>query len=371
MSKMKFVFPIILILTILLLVLLERPTPIKIGYVGSLTGKSNELGISGRNGLLIAVKEINDQGGILGRPVELVIKDDQSIPEVGLENAQAFYDEGVRLIIGHYTSNMMPAIEYNNKNLKMLYIAPTMSTHLLAGMDDYFFRITSISNNEAHIMYDVFSKNFDLDRIAVVYDQTNAQYTEEIFKEFKKVLEDNDRVVCYDHPYNESKNYAIIAAEIKNSNAEGVLLLTNSVDASSIIQQLSKINYQIPTVISGWTTTRDFAQRGGKTVEGVIGISANDATSQEPEYLAFLYKYQERYHQTPSFAAHLSYDAMKVLTTSIESSRSFDPQTIKEEIIEIGTFNGLQTDFSIDAYGDSNRPRFKLLIKDGDFEVVE
>jgi branched-chain amino acid transport system substrate-binding protein len=78
----------------------------KIGFVGGLTGKSSDLGIQGRNSVMLAVEEINSQGGINGRPLQLITKDDKQDPQTALKVDRELIDEGVITIIGHMTSTM-------------------------------------------------------------------------------------------------------------------------------------------------------------------------------------------------------------------------------------------------------------------------
>ena len=75
-SKMSLLLSI---LVMLVLTSCTRQQPITIGFVASLTGSTSELGVNGRNGLMIAVEEINAAGGINGRSVEVVVKDDKMI----------------------------------------------------------------------------------------------------------------------------------------------------------------------------------------------------------------------------------------------------------------------------------------------------
>ena len=80
--------------------------PLIIGFSAGLTGSASEMGVNGRNGLMMAVEEINAVGGVNGRHVEVRVKDDQNNPEIALAMDQELYQEGVSFIIGHMTSNM-------------------------------------------------------------------------------------------------------------------------------------------------------------------------------------------------------------------------------------------------------------------------
>ncbi|MEW5815083.1 MAG: ABC transporter substrate-binding protein [Spirochaetota bacterium] len=122
--------------------------PIKIGFAGGLTGIHSDLGIAGRNGALLAVEEITSAGGIKGRPVVLITKDDQQDPVAALKVDKELIDEGVVAIIGHMTSVMtMSVIPFINKS-EILMISPTTSTNELTNIDDYFFRTLPANKDE-------------------------------------------------------------------------------------------------------------------------------------------------------------------------------------------------------------------------------
>ena len=113
----------------------DNNKPIKVGFVGGLTGRLSDLGIAGRNGVIMAIEEINKAGGINKRPIELITKDDKQDPEVAVNVDKELIDEGVVAIIGHMTSAMsIAALPLINKK-QILMISPTTSTNKLFGIE--------------------------------------------------------------------------------------------------------------------------------------------------------------------------------------------------------------------------------------------
>ena len=97
--NMKSAHHIVIIGCILLLVMgvsgCENTQPIKVGFVGGLTGRHSDLGITGRDGVIFAVEEINRAGGLNGRSVVLVIRDDKQDPEVARQVDKELIEENV------------------------------------------------------------------------------------------------------------------------------------------------------------------------------------------------------------------------------------------------------------------------------------
>ncbi len=110
--------------------------PVRIGFAGGLTGRVSALGTAGRDGVVLAVEEINSRGGLNGRPVELVVRDDKQEPEPALAVDRELIDEGAAAIIGHMTSSMTLAVqELVNKEKILIQTEKMMSVGgLAAGM---------------------------------------------------------------------------------------------------------------------------------------------------------------------------------------------------------------------------------------------
>ena len=94
-----------------------------------------------------------------------------------------------------------------------------------------------------------------------------------------------------------------------------------------------------------------------------------NANSQEPRYLAFKDKFTKRFGYAPSFATVLSYDAASYLFAGL--SKNPLSHRLKETLLTLGSFPGLQSKILLDKYGDVDRKLFWTVIEDGQFEVVE
>ena len=84
----------------------QKEAPIKVGFVGPLSGRLSVLGVAGRNGATLAVEETNGMGGVNGRPVELIVRNDEQDEKKALKADKDLLNENVVAIIGHMTSTM-------------------------------------------------------------------------------------------------------------------------------------------------------------------------------------------------------------------------------------------------------------------------
>ncbi|MDM8549453.1 ABC transporter substrate-binding protein [Desulfobacterales bacterium HSG2] len=346
----------------------EKPD-IKIGFVAGLSGRTSELGISERAGALLAVEEINEAGGIKGRHLELVIKDDQNDPDVARKVDKELIAEGVVAIIGHATSTMsLSVIDLMNEQ-EMLMIAPTASTTLLSGLDDFFIRITPVSDAEMKALARVAVQRLGLRTMSVIYDLANKGLTEDNLKVFQTTYKQLKGKIISKTTFTSGTDTAFseLVRNASRVNADGIFILAGSIDAALICQQIRKLNTNLPILMAGWATTSDLIQHGGKAVEGVRYVQVIDVNSRVPAFLQFAKKLKNNFRLNPNFGAIYAYQAVYMLHTAMKNISDYNPETLKNAIISQKVFPGLQHDLVIDEFGDA-KGNFELFtIKNGKY----
>jgi branched-chain amino acid transport system substrate-binding protein len=349
----------------------KKEDPIKVGFVGGLTGRLSDLGTAGRNGVILAVEEINSSGGINGRPVRLIIKDDKQNPEVTLRVDRELVDEGVVAIIGHMTSSMsMVAVPFVNKQ-KILMISPTTSTNKVTGIDDYFIRMMPPNKSETYHLARHAFKVMGLKKMAAIYDLSNRAYTEGYLNNFRNAFESLGGKIIYVETFTSGKNVDFVksADSLLKPGPEGVLIVTGGPDAAMISQRIRMTGSKVPIFSCGWAMTADFIHDGGPAVEGVVLSTLFDRKSRQKAYLEFRERFEKRFGDTPDFAAANGYEAAFALFKAL--SKNADPQELKATILQQDTFEGLQGDFKVDQYGDPQRKRFLVTVLKGQFKAAE
>lgn len=348
----------------------EKP-PIKVGFSGGLTGKFSDLGTAGRNGVTLAVEELNAAGGIHGRRVELITRDDRQEPDAAVQADRELIDEGVAAIIGHMTSVMSMAAQPLINEKKMLMISPTTSTARLNGLDDYFIRVVQTIGVNAGILAEHVYTVSGVRNVGVIYDLSNRAFTEDYVSGFRSRFEDLGGRISAVETFQSGPGAAFpeLVQKTLSSGAEGLVIAASAVDAAMICQQMRKTGSGLPVFLSGWAMTQDFLQHGGTAVAGASFIEFFDRESTLPSYLDFKNRFIERFGEEPSFAAVFGYEAAQVLFAAL--ARNEDVGALRETILRQKTFRGVQGDFEIDAYGDAKRTHVPITVKDGRFTSME
>jgi branched-chain amino acid transport system substrate-binding protein len=349
----------------------KKENPVKVGFVGGLTGRLSDLGTAGRNGLILAVEEINSRGGINGRPVELITKDDRQDPKEALKVDRELVDEGVVAIIGHMTSTMsMAVLPFINKE-KVLMISPTTSTNKVTGIDDYFIRMMPPNKSETdHLATQAF-KVMGLKKMAAIYDLSNRAYTEGYLNNFRDEFEGLGGKVIHVDTFTSGKDVGFVELVdlLLKPDPDGVLIVTGGPDAAMISQRIRMAGSKVPIISCGWAMTADFIHGGGPAVEGVAFSQLFNRESRQKTYLEFRKRFEERFGEAPNFAAAHGYEAALALFNAL--SKNADPQKLKATILQQDTFEGVQGDFKMDKYGDPQRKRFLITVKNGQFQTAE
>lgn len=345
----------------------EKKEPLKIGFVGGLSGRVADLGIAGRNGAIMAIEERNLEGGIGKRRIELIVKDDQQDPAVARQVVEELIDQDVVAIIGHMTSAMsvttVPLV--NKKHLVM--ISPTTTTTQLSGLDDYFFRVIDTTEDYAQRGAEFFYRQQGVRKIGVIYDLNNEAYSVSYLNSFRAPYEKLGGTLVNVQAFSsgESVSYLSLIEQTLSPGIEGLLIISSALDAALLCQQLRKTQPELPVIVSEWSATEQFISMGGQAVEGVYAHQYFDRDRQDPRYLAFRQTYIARFDEEPGFASVGGYDAASVVIEALE--READPQKLKESILAIGSFAGLQDTIRFDAFGDTSRQTHLSVVRNGRF----
>lgn len=353
------------LLFILMLSSCSSNEPVKIGFIASLTGNAAALGTAGRDGALLAVEEANTHGGINGRRIEMVTRDNrQSAKNCKLAIAELI-EENVVGVVGPMTSAMALVLVPMINEHSTPTVSPTASTELLAEIGDYFFRIIPVSSDAAvkTARYAYNEKNYR--KLFVVYDKSNSGYTLPWFEKLKTTFEEfeNGKVEDLSYTSTSSYNFLEMARNISKKNVDCLVILANSLDTALISQQLSKLGVKVPILACEWSLTDDIVEFGGKAVEGITLFHSFDPNSDKKSNMEFNLNFQKRFGYDADFASAYGYNAMKILIGALKES--LDAEQVKKSLLDNSPYQGVQHEVRFNSYGDVIREYTLLKIEHG------
>lgn len=340
-------------------------SPVKIGFLGSLSGKYAYLGESGRNGFLLAVEEANAAGGIDGRRVDAVIRDDAQDDAKAVAAAHDLVGQQVQAIVGPMTSSMAKAILPTLASASVPLISPTATSTELEGKDDALFRVLSSDPEYALQLAGHAYTTLGVRRLAIAYEDANRAYSESLARAFRKAFEALGGSLVATEPIG-TKDVGTTVDHLLAAQPDAILFIANPVDSARISQVVRRKTSTVKLL--GDTAEEQVIQLGGAAVEGYTATQTFDRSDRSTGFLNFAAAYEQRFKTRPGFGAIAGYDATRVALAALARRRS--GESTKAAIIRIARFNGLQGEIRFDRFGDAHRKAVIVKVENGEFVVV-
>ena len=302
---------------------------VRVGVIGPFTGPSADFGVPMLNGLKLAVEEINAVGGYLGRPLELVVKDDKGQPDVGLAESQALAKEKVVAAIGFCNTGVaMKSLDVYQQNRIPLIVPCSTGTPVTAkfpAADSYIFRNAARDAIQApFVVEDILKRGWN--KVAIFADETG--YGEAGLQDVKKALASRNLEPVHVARFPLGvKDLSEPLAAARAAGANVVFSYTVGPENAVIAQGRRSLKWNVP-MVGGWPLSFPFFIEGGKeAAEGALMAQTFIAEPSNERRAAFLAAYSRKY-KTPRIpvpmAAAQAYDAAYLLTYGLFGIRNGD-----------------------------------------------
>ncbi len=365
---MKSKLRIIIIVAVLLLVPIGyqcnrlRYTPIKIGFVSALSGPSADLGFSSRNAFELYIDKVNLEGGINGRPIEIIVLDDQGDPDVALSLFKQLIADDIKLIVGQVTSaSGALSIPYVNEQ-DALFISPLISSNAYRGTDDHFIALAPSASSQGSAISDYIVSQNSSSKVAIIYDQSNIVYSNSVIEGVAEKLEPTKYQL---YPLDDVSEISNVVANAAQFEPDDFIVITSVSDLILISNQVKKTLSDVEIYSSMWGMVPEVISGYGKSMANVYGVYAINPNSNSPKFLDFKERYKEKYKVDANFGAIYAYNSAYLLVSAIEHTNSTNPDKIKAYIKETQFFEGINTPYEITSTGDAIRKMFIIHAEDG------
>lgn len=254
---------------------------IKIAFAGPLTGDMSVDGIDARNGCKLAIKKINEDGGINGKTVELVEYDDKGdTKEAATVATRICQDSDIYATIGHYNSGCTLAAAPIYEKGQMTTISYASSANALSEAGDYIFRSCN-SDDVASGKCAELAVGLGYKKLAVIYE--NDDYGVGLAESFTKYAKEAGAEIVSENAYllGETKDFTSILTKIRESGAEIIFIAGLYAEAAMIMKQEAQVSMDIPCIGSEALFSDGIIELGGDAVEGLYTTAGFSADSKE------------------------------------------------------------------------------------------
>ncbi|HHU36892.1 MAG TPA: ABC transporter substrate-binding protein [Treponema sp.] len=304
---------------------------IKIGGIYPLSGPVAVYGVEAKNGVAIAVEEINAAGGVNGKMIELIAEDDEGNPEKSVNAYKKLTaKDNVKMIIGSLTSGCTQAITSLAQSQNVIVVAPAATMESITDAGDYIFRVCFIDPFQGTVGAKFAAENLGKKKAAVLYDVGN-DYSVGLYENFKKGFVGAGGNLVAEESYNTGdKDFNAQLTKIKNANPDVIYLPDYYSTVALIAKQLRAQGINVPIIgADGWG---GITENAGKEVLNGFYSDHYAADSTDSKVIEFVSKYKDTFNSTPTAFAALGYDAMYVIKDAIVASKSTDVAKIRDAL---------------------------------------
>lgn len=344
--------------------------PLKVGFISGQTGPFSDLGLSGLNGAILAVERRNESGGVGGRPVRLVIRDDEHNAAHAKAAFSQLVNEGVAAVIGPMTSAMATELIPEADARKVVLMGGTIVTNKATGKDDYFFRAIGSTSHYAVYSARMHVRELQPRRVAVVFDAANRDYAENWARDYAAEMEklNGNKVGVIEIDSRAPQELAAHTQRILGQSPDLVAFACSAKTVSAFMRSLRAKDARVRFATSAWAASRLLLETAGEAAEGTLVEQYHDLADGSAHYRRFAESYEKRFVGAPDYAAVIAYDATSILLDALDRNPRRDG--LKRALAQQGSYKGLQVRVTLDAYGDATRPAFSTLIKAGKFVAL-
>ena len=324
-----------------------------------------------KEGVDMAVNEINAAGGILGRKLSLIEKDDESSVTKGMVIAQSFAENlDMVAVIGHRSSyiSLPVAAIYENAGLLMLTPTSTAPKITQLGYKRVFRNIPSDEEIGKQMASYAAGKGYK--RIVIFY--ADDEYGRGLANSFEdKVSEQGISVVDRLTYWGDDKEFATIIDKWKLLRVDAIFVADVMPRGANFISKVRQAGITVPVLGGDGLDSSELWKIAGEASEGVVVASIFNPLNTRPEVQCFIQNYQKKYGSLPTNWAAQGYDSVKLLAEAMKKANSSEPDRIAAVLHKLRDWPGVAGLHTFNEKGDvAGNLIVKKIMNNGNFEYL-
>ena len=345
---------------------------IKIGVSAPLTGQFAEDGSFMKQGINLAVKEINAAGGIQGKTLQVSYEDDQGPNPTAASNAVTkliTQDQSVALIGPHFTPAILPA-EPLFKKYKVAAITGASGAPVTAQGNEWVHRIRLDDATGAKLLVDFVLDKLGWKRIGL--DYVNSAFGQAGIEAIKAELKARGVTpVAEQNHADDTKDFTSQVVAFQNANVDGVLAWTDDQPSGLLAKAIATQGAKFGLAGSTSMSQPTFLQLAGQDANGTYSISDFSGDNPDPKIAAWKKKFSTEYSAEPELYATAYYDATYVLADALRRAKTLDGQGIEDALNSTKSVDGVITNYSQTSNGDMVSAGLITKVVDGKVTIAE
>lgn len=345
---------------------------VKVGCAHALSGPIAIYGEPISNGIMLAMKEINEQKILGEATLEIICEDTAGDKAQAINVFQKLINQDkVVAILGPTLSNSAFAADPVAQEAKIPVLGSSNTASGITDMGDYVFRDSLPESDVIPNTIKMAREKFGFDKVAVMYGNDD-QFTQSGYDVMAAALADQGiEVVATETFAKGDTDFSAQLTKIKSLEPQALLVSALAEEAANIMIQARQLGLEVPILGGNGFNSPKLAEIAGPAAEGAISGSAWNIGNPNEESRRFVEAYRAAYGNDPDQFAAQSYTAAWLLANAIKNANSAEPAKIREALAAIRDFPSPLGAYSFDENRNPVHPPVVLVVKDGKFEVFE
>lgn len=347
---------------------------IKIAVLQELSGAGATAGTNAKNGIMLAVKEINAAGGILGKKIEATVSDTQSNPGVAKGLATKAVDDEVFAVMGPTFSGSIMVSMAETRRAEIPNFTGGEAASITQQGNPYIFRTSFTQTTAMPKVARYIANNLKAKTVAVLF--VNNDFGKGGRDSFAKAAPQFGLNVVADISTESGQvDWSAPVLKAKQSNADAIFVYTNEEESARALRELRKQGVTKPIVGETTLTGQKVIELAGDAANGAVAHVGLTIDAPNPNMLRFKAKFYEEYKYLSDHNGIKGYTGMYILKAGIEKAGKLDRKAVAQALhglsISAAKNPGVLMDVSVDANGDLDRESYIVEVKDGKQVVKE
>lgn len=339
--------------------------PVRIGLIAGLSDRGSDFGESVRNGVILAIEQQNQVGGINGRKIELIVRDDGQNPTQATKAAQELIALRPDIVIGPVTSSMAAVVVPMMDQAGLVLISPTVASTNFKGKDDNFFRV-NCTTKEAAIAHAKVLYQRGVRRPSLAFDASNLPFSDTWVKAFASEFKSLGGDVAGTDGFESAATtqFSVVVSRLLATKPDALILVASTLDTARLAQQARQLAPKLPLSSSEWAASGEaLSEMGGRAVEGLLMTHAYNRNDDQPSFKAFRDDFKHRFQREFGSFSLLAYDSAKIVFAALKQQQP--GENVKTALLKYGPYQGVQQSIQFDEFGDATRQVYFTEIRQG------
>ncbi|MGX7013213.1 ABC transporter substrate-binding protein [Vagococcus silagei] len=347
----------------------EESETVKIGLNLELSGAVASYGNQERDGIMLATEEINKDGGINGKQIELVTKDNKSdTAEAASVASSLTTKEQVVVIVGPATSGASKAIIPNITKTQTPAITPSGTddgiTVLNGKVQEYIFRASFQDSFQGVILANYAYESLNAKK-AVIIGDVSSDYAKGLTKSFKDTYQ--GEIVADEKFSQKDKDFKAILTKLKDKDFDFIYLPGYYEEAGLIIKQAREMGIKQPILgADGFSDEKLVTIAGAKNMNQIFYTSHfSEKAPGSDKVVQFINNFEAKYGKKPSAFNALAYDSIYMIKASLEGEAKMNSGVLTKNLSTLIDFEGVTGKMTMDKNHNPRKPAVVIGLEKG------